>query len=332
MVVKRPGIVTILAILAFVAAVLTGYKLLIYLGIVPPSLGALAFFGRNSVGAVATGIKFVVLLAVMYGLWTMRPWGWLLTSDRQHLWLVPGAVRMAQRFVAVPGGGPRAGRICSSCSASSRRAPETRSPPLSSSAKRTAIDRVPQKSAIPHRWLNLPTVCHRFDFDGSQCMNPQEKTRLAFECTRWLIGHPRTRHTAQAMLADLAAYTDPAVLPDMYGQGELIGDFEKQVAELLGKPAGVFMPSGTMAQQIALRIHADRSHTPHVAFHPTVPSGDPRAERLSTAARLARCAGRFAVSPDDAGRSQERQRAAGCAAARTARSARSAGSCRRGMN
>jgi hypothetical protein len=79
MVVKRPGIVTILAILAFVAAVLTGYKLLIYLGIVPPSMGALSFFGGNSVGAIGTAIAFVVLLAVMYGLWTMRPWGWLLT-------------------------------------------------------------------------------------------------------------------------------------------------------------------------------------------------------------------------------------------------------------
>ena len=79
MVVKRPGIVTILTLLAFVAAVLTGYKLLIYLDIVPPSLGALSFFGVNSLGAVATAIKFVVLLAVMYGLWTMRPWGWLLT-------------------------------------------------------------------------------------------------------------------------------------------------------------------------------------------------------------------------------------------------------------
>ena len=62
---------------------------------------------------------------------------------------------------------------------------------------------------------------------------------------------------------------NPGALPDMYGQGELINDFEKQVAELLGKPAAVFMPSGTMAQQIALRIHADRLHTPHVAFHPT---------------------------------------------------------------
>jgi threonine aldolase len=99
-------------------------------------------------------------------------------------------------------------------------------------------------------------------------MDAQEKTRLALACTRWLIGHPRTRHTAQAILADLAAQVDPDVLPDMYGQGELITGFEKQVAELLGKEAAVFMPSGTMAQPIALRIHADRSHTPHVAFHP----------------------------------------------------------------
>jgi threonine aldolase len=41
------------------------------------------------------------------------------------------------------------------------------------------------------------------------------------------------------------------------------------VQELLGKPAVVFMPSGTMAQQIALRVHADRSGAASVAFHPT---------------------------------------------------------------
>jgi threonine aldolase len=99
-------------------------------------------------------------------------------------------------------------------------------------------------------------------------MDPQEKTRLALDCTRWLTGHPRTRHTARALLEDVAAGADPNLAADMYGQGELIVDFEKQVAELLGKPAAVFMPSGTMAQPIALRIHADRSHIPHVAFHP----------------------------------------------------------------
>jgi hypothetical protein len=78
MVVKRPGIVTILAILAFVGVLITGYKLLIYLGLIPPSLGDVRFMAGSSVGALGTGIKFVVLLAVMYGLWTMRPWGWFL--------------------------------------------------------------------------------------------------------------------------------------------------------------------------------------------------------------------------------------------------------------
>ncbi len=37
---------------------------------------------------------------------------------------------------------------------------------------------------------------------------------------------------------------------------------------VLGKPAAVFMPSGTMAQQIALRIHADRRGVRTVAFPP----------------------------------------------------------------
>jgi hypothetical protein len=79
MIVKRPGIVTILAIFTFIGVLLTGYKLLIYLGVVPPSLGALMFFGGNALGAVATGLKLIVLLAMLYGLWTMKPWGWFLT-------------------------------------------------------------------------------------------------------------------------------------------------------------------------------------------------------------------------------------------------------------
>jgi hypothetical protein len=52
-------------------------------------------------------------------------------------------------------------------------------------------------------------------------VNPQEKTRLSFECTRWLIGHPRTRHTAQAVLADLAAQVIPACCPTCTGKAIL---------------------------------------------------------------------------------------------------------------
>ena len=46
---------------------------------------------------------------------------------------------------------------------------------------------------------------------------------------------------------------------------------EERVAALLGKEAAVWMPSGTMAQQIALHIHADRRDSQRVAF--TVPNG-----------------------------------------------------------
>jgi threonine aldolase len=56
---------------------------------------------------------------------------------------------------------------------------------------------------------------------------------------------------------------------DFYGVGERIERLEKRVAELLGKEAAVFMPSGTMAQPIALRIWSDRRGIRNVAFHPT---------------------------------------------------------------
>lgn len=43
---------------------------------------------------------------------------------------------------------------------------------------------------------------------------------------------------------------------------------ERRIAELLGKPAAAMFPSGTMAQQVAMRIHADRRGIRTVAFHP----------------------------------------------------------------
>lgn len=49
----------------------------------------------------------------------------------------------------------------------------------------------------------------------------------------------------------------------------MVEDLEATVAALLGAEAAVFMVSGTMAQQIALRIHADRLGARTVAFHPT---------------------------------------------------------------
>ena len=56
---------------------------------------------------------------------------------------------------------------------------------------------------------------------------------------------------------------------DIYGNGGVVAVLEREVSELLGKPAAAFMPSGIMAQQIALRVHADRRGRHVVAFHPT---------------------------------------------------------------
>jgi len=56
---------------------------------------------------------------------------------------------------------------------------------------------------------------------------------------------------------------------DRYGVGGAVEALEDEMRAVLGKPAAVFMPSGTMAQQIALRIHAERRGLRTVAFHPT---------------------------------------------------------------
>lgn len=97
-------------------------------------------------------------------------------------------------------------------------------------------------------------------------MDPKEIEKALDGCTRFLTGH--YRQTPRQALFSLAEWVNPELKSDIYGQGDLIADFEKEIAVLLGKEQAVFMPSGTMCQQIALRIWADRRKTPHVAFHP----------------------------------------------------------------
>jgi threonine aldolase len=103
---------------------------------------------------------------------------------------------------------------------------------------------------------------------------------LRSTCARTLNLHGRrtpAQHAAEAaeVLGDVA--------PDRYGDGGVVAELEAEVAELLGKPAAVMMPSGTMAQQIALRVHADRTGRRVVLWHPTCHLAlheDQAAERL----------------------------------------------------
>lgn len=55
---------------------------------------------------------------------------------------------------------------------------------------------------------------------------------------------------------------------DLYGKGQIIEDFQDKMAAFLGKESAVFFPSGTMAQQIALRIWCERKGLRKVAYHP----------------------------------------------------------------
>lgn len=105
-----------------------------------------------------------------------------------------------------------------------------------------------------------------------QTADPLAAARAALDdanahCERFLWGHgARPPHT---VLEELAAEAGPDERADLYGAGALIEDFEREIAALLGKEAAIFMPSGTMAQQIALRIWSERIGPRTVAFHPT---------------------------------------------------------------
>ncbi|HEX6874523.1 MAG TPA: aminotransferase class I/II-fold pyridoxal phosphate-dependent enzyme [Nocardioidaceae bacterium] len=83
-------------------------------------------------------------------------------------------------------------------------------------------------------------------------------------CTRWLYGHGDI--APAAWLREIVAAATEEDL-DRYGGGGEVEALEREVAELLGKEAAVFMPSGVMAQQAALRSWVERSPTEAVAVH-----------------------------------------------------------------
>jgi threonine aldolase len=88
-------------------------------------------------------------------------------------------------------------------------------------------------------------------------------------CERSLVDLSLNRRRVKEWLQSLADDAGPDEVVDLYGERDVVTNFEREIAELLGKEAAVFMPSGTMAQQIALRIWADRQGSRRVAFHPT---------------------------------------------------------------
>lgn len=70
------------------------------------------------------------------------------------------------------------------------------------------------------------------------------------------------------VLKESLAHIDGNLESDVYGTGKIIEDFQNKMASYLGKDTAVFFPSGTMAQQIALRIWCDQKELRRVAYHP----------------------------------------------------------------
>ena len=87
-------------------------------------------------------------------------------------------------------------------------------------------------------------------------------------CDRFLAGMTPSDRDPRATLLALADRAPAVGDTDRYGAGTLAERLEARVAGLLRKEAAVWLPSGTMAQQIALRIHARRQGSELVAFHP----------------------------------------------------------------
>ncbi|MFJ8040672.1 threonine aldolase family protein [Kitasatospora sp. NPDC096147] len=89
-------------------------------------------------------------------------------------------------------------------------------------------------------------------------------------CGRLLSGsRPQSLRERMAGLAAEAETLglDLDARPDIYGDG-VVRLLEERVAALLGKPDAAFFPTGTMAQQVALRHWAARTGSPVVAMHP----------------------------------------------------------------
>lgn len=85
-------------------------------------------------------------------------------------------------------------------------------------------------------------------------------------CTHFLSQHRPV--APAAMLRALADHPAAELPADFYGGGGAVAALETRVAELLGKPAGLFFVKGVTAQLAVLKAYAEASGRANVALHP----------------------------------------------------------------
>ncbi|MEU9481349.1 beta-eliminating lyase-related protein [Streptomyces sp. NPDC048191] len=106
--------------------------------------------------------------------------------------------------------------------------------------------------------------------EASEQERVRERRRAAFANARCVLSRAGFRLTIGERLAALQEAApqvyDLDQYVDQYGNG-IVADLEGRVAALLGTEAAAFFPTGTMAQQVALRCWAGRTGSPTVALH-----------------------------------------------------------------
>ncbi|GAA1972424.1 threonine aldolase family protein [Kitasatospora viridis] len=97
--------------------------------------------------------------------------------------------------------------------------------------------------------------------------NARDRRLTALRASERVLSGKRPQ-TVREQLDRLATLDGLDELPDSYGEFGAIARLEQRVAELLGTEAAVWFPSGTMAQQVALRFGAELTGRDAVALHP----------------------------------------------------------------
>ncbi|GAA4826429.1 threonine aldolase family protein [Streptomyces ziwulingensis] len=105
--------------------------------------------------------------------------------------------------------------------------------------------------------------------EAERSLRMRERRVAAHRDARRVLGRPGFLATLGERLAVLESARelyDLAEPADMYGNG-VVAALEERVAGLLGTEAAAFFPTGTMAQQVALRCWAGRTGNQVVALH-----------------------------------------------------------------
>lgn len=80
-----------------------------------------------------------------------------------------------------------------------------------------------------------------------------------------LTGHKQNKLTD--IYSELTEYSKSIEDIDQYGAGPFLNDFEQHMAKRVGMESALFLPSGVMAQLIAVKIYADEAHNNEFACH-----------------------------------------------------------------